>query len=448
MRVCIINEYFHPDNTGGTGTVLSNLARELHDTYANVEIDVITSRNQYRSEGKLLPAYENWYGVHIHRLSSPKPGRSTAFRLVANLIFSLLALLLLLRQRRFDVVLVGTAPPTSPIAALLYKRLTGTPYVYITNDLEPDRAVALGVLRENSRFVALLKGLQRRWFREAGRVIVLGRCMNSYLQENYGLSPDKVVTIPIGFDPEQVVPLNKQTRFRALHGLEDFVVLYAGNFGRYHNFDSILDAAIALKDKRITFALIGKGAQREHILERIERENITNVRVFPFVPFKDFADMIASADLCMVTLEKCMEGLCVPSKLYSNMAAGKPSLALVGRESEVAYVVTESHSGVQIDPGDTQKLVRVLTHLEQCPEEVADMGRNARQTLEALYSTPKIADEYYRVFIEVLHSLEMPGLLEEAPVAVVNTFAEEESSSMSREHLSPQLVSVSQKNER
>jgi colanic acid biosynthesis glycosyl transferase WcaI len=435
MRICIINEFFHPDNTGGTGTVLSNLARELRDRYENVEIDVITSRNQYRMEGKPLPAYENWHGVHIHRLASPKPGKSAALRLCANFIFSCLALLQLLRQRRSDVVLVGTAPPTSPMAALLYKRLTGTPYVYITYDLDPDRAVALGVLRPQSRFVSVLKGLQRRWFREADRVVVLGRCMNRYLQDNYGLSPHKLVTIPIGFDPAQVVPAAKQTRFRAAHGLQDFVVLYAGNFGRYHDFDSILDAAKALGEKRITFALIGNGAQRDHILQRVESEHIANVRVFPFVPFENFGDMIASADACLVTLEKGMEGLCVPSKLYSNMAAGRPSLALVSRESEVALVVTESQSGVQIEPGDTQGLIRVLTRLAACPEEAERMGRNARRTLEDFYANSIIAAMYHRVFAEVVQSKDsqdLSSMLQQAPLALIHSYEEEASEAQLR----------------
>ena len=430
MRICIINEFFHPDNTGGTGTVLSNLARELRDRYEHVEIDVVTSRNQYRAEGGRLPAFENWHDVRIHRLASPKPGRSTALRLIANLIFSCMSLLHLLRRRRYDIVLVGTAPPTSPLAALIYKRITGTPYIYVTYDLEPDRAVALGVLGEDSRFAALLKRLQRGWFKQASKIVTLGRCMHAHLHTNYQIPKDKLTIIPIGFNPEQVVPSHKQTRFRARHGLEGFVVLYAGNFGRYHNFDSILDAAKALANKGITFALIGKGAQRTHILQRVENEKISNVHVFPFVPFEEFSDMIASADVCLVTLEKGMEGLCVPSKLYSNMAAGRPTLALVGRESEVAQVVTESQSGIQIEPGDTGGLVQVLTRLAACPEETERMGANARRTLESQYSTKIIAATYYRLFVEVLQRQQHSDVLREIPLAVVHTREEDKKSTL------------------
>lgn len=400
MRICIINEYFYPDNTGGTGTVLSNLARELLDWYEDVEVEVITSRNQYRVGGKPLPAREDWQGIHIQRLASPRPGTSAALRLLANSIFSALVLLQLLRQRRYDVLLVGTAPPTAPLATWIYKRLTGTPYVYVTYDLEPDRVVALEVMPATSAFVKALRWLQNRWLHAASRVVVLGRCMHRYISTHYDLPAEKLITIPIGFGTEQVVPSGKQTRFRAKYGLRGFLALYAGNFGRYHNFDAILDAAKALSGQNITFALVGQGAQRQHILERVETESIENVKVFPFVPFEEFSDMIASADVCLVTLEKGMEGLCVPSKLYSNMAAGRPTLALVGAASEVAQVVTESQSGIQVEPGDTKTLIEALNRLIACPEESERMGENARRTLEEKYATAHIAAKYYRVFVE------------------------------------------------
>jgi glycosyltransferase involved in cell wall biosynthesis len=397
MRVCIINEYFHPETMGGTGTVLSSLARELTVQFEEVEIDVMTSRNQYHTEGSPLPAEETWEGIRIHRLKSPKPGPSTKKRLLANIVFSLLVTLRLLRQPRFDVLLVGTAPPTAPLAAWIYSRFTGTPYVYITYDLEPDRAVALKVLPPGSRFVRILKRLQGRWLMDAGKVVVLGRCMAHYVMENYALPADRVEIIPIGFDPEQVAPASHCTRFRAMQGLDGFVALYAGNFGRYHNFDAILDAAKALKDRDVTVALVGKGAQRSHIERRIKAEGITNVRMFDFVPLDRFADMIVSADVCLVTLEKGMEGLCVPSKLYGYMAAGRPSIVLAGQSSEVSLVVAESECGIHVDPDDANGLVRAISRLSDRPEEAARMGRNARRRLVEHFANSIVAGRYHGV---------------------------------------------------
>lgn len=404
MRIAIVNEFFHPDTTGGTGTVLSELGKNLLDMYAEVEIDVITSTNSYRTADHSLPPYEEWEGIRIHRLKTPPPDTaSLPKRIYANFRFSMAALRKLLQSPRYDAVIVGTAPPPTPLAAFLYRRVTGTPYLYITYDLEPDRAVRLRVISGRGWIARILKHIQKRWLHSAAKVVVLGRCMRDYIGRHYDLASDQMEIIPIGFNPDMVIPASKRSRFRIVNQLEGFLVLYAGNFGRYHNFDTILDAAKTLQQHPagITFALVGKGAQREHILKRIAAEAIDNVRVFPFVPADEFSDMLASADACLVTLEQGMEGLCVPSKLYSNMAAGRPTLGMVSPHSEVAYVLTESESGIQINQGDTNQLVQAILRLADCPEEAERLGRNARRTLVENYSSHLIAAHYYTVLCSV-----------------------------------------------
>ncbi|MBV9848321.1 MAG: glycosyltransferase family 4 protein, partial [Armatimonadetes bacterium] len=323
-----MNEFFHPDSTGGTGTVLSDLARALRGRYEDVEIDVLTSRNLYRGEADALPSAEDWDGVHITRLATPRPnGLPTPLRLGANLLFAGAALLALLRRRRYDLLLVGTAPPTVAIAAQLLKRLTGTPYLYTVYDLEPDCAITLGLLRPDHPLTRTLRRCQKGWLHAAGRAVVLGRCMRDHLGRAYDLPEHRIAVIPVGADPDEIVPRPKDTDFRRRQGLGGFLVCYSGNFGRYHDFDTILDAARRLQTLRddVTFVLVGDGAQKPHIARRVAGEGLRNVRLFPFVPRDDYADLLASADVSLVTLEVGMEGLCVPSKFYSILASGRPT---------------------------------------------------------------------------------------------------------------------------
>jgi glycosyltransferase involved in cell wall biosynthesis len=89
MKICILSEYFYPDSTGGTGTVLSKLVRQLRDTYSDLEIDVITSKNLLRGEVSDLPTQQDWDGINIVRLNTPQPRKkSVRRRLAANLLFT------------------------------------------------------------------------------------------------------------------------------------------------------------------------------------------------------------------------------------------------------------------------------------------------------------------------------------------------------------------------
>ena len=414
MRICIVNEFFYPDSTGGTGTVLSDLVRSLRETYSDVEIDVVTSKNLYRDANAHLPARENWNGVTIHRLSTPRPnGLSTPLRLGANLLFCLFALVKLACLRRYDLLLVGTAPPMVAMSAQALGWLKATPFVYVVYDLEPDRSVTMKMLANSHPVARLFRGSQKQWLHAASKVVVLGRCMREHLQQAYELPEHQIEVIPIGSDPHEIIPASHNSRFRARHGVGGFVVLYSGNFGRYHDFDTLLDAAKTLGDseekrgptgvserprKDIRFVLVGSGAQKAHIAQRVADEKIGNVRLFDFVSKEDYTDLLASADVSLVTLEPGMEGLCVPSKFYSILASGRPTVASVSPRSEIARVIDEAQCGVHLSQGDAGQLVNVLTYLAAHPAEVEIMGGNARRVLEEKYSTQGLARQYYDTF--------------------------------------------------
>lgn len=407
MRICIVNEFFYPDSTGGTGTVLSDLVRSLRETFSEIDIDVVTSKNLYRESGVKLALQENWNGVNIYRMATPRPnGLPTPLRLCANLLFCLFALVKLARLGRYDVVLIGTAPPMVAMSAQALTWINGTPFVYIVYDLEPDRSVTMKMLSANHPFVKLFRHSQKRWLHSASKVIVLGRCMREYLRESYGVPEENVEVIAIGSDPNEIVPAPRDTRFRAENGIQGFVVLYSGNFGRYHDFDTVLDAAKELKTQRkdIQFMLVGDGAQKEHIARRISDENIGNIRLFDFVSKEAYTDLLASADVSLVTLEPGMEGLCVPSKFYSILASGRPVIAAVSPKSEVARVIDEAQCGVHLKQGDAAQMVNILNFLSINPAEVAAMGRNARSVLEEKYSTQCVARQYHSVLQSVAHT--------------------------------------------
>ena len=403
MRICVLSEYFHPDNKGGTGPVMSGLVRHLKDTYQGLEIDVVTSRNLFRGQNEGLVLDEDWDGVQIHRVASPVPAKnSTRRRLLANVQFTKAVLhTLLWRRRKYDLVLVVTAPPVLPWAAHIYRALTGTPYVYLVHDLFLDMALAMNMLQPG-RSTRAMRKVQGKWFKTAAHVVVLGRCMRDLLTDRYDVPAEKMEIIPIPANLRQITACDHGTRFRAQHALQGFVVLYAGNFARYQDFDTLLDAAAALRARTdISFVFVGDGTRRAHIEARVENENLSNVLLLPFVPEAELNDMLASANVSLVTLEKEMAGLAVPSKFYNILASGRPTVAVVNRQSEVGYIVNEAQCGVQVDPENSAELARAIEQLADDPALVQQMGRNARAVCEERFSREHIGHQFYQLFEQV-----------------------------------------------
>jgi hypothetical protein len=68
------------------------------------------------------------------------------------MIFTLRAFTrLIVTGRRYDLIMVVTAPPTLPLAAKWFSGITRIPYVYLVYDLYLDMAVAMKMVPAQSR---------------------------------------------------------------------------------------------------------------------------------------------------------------------------------------------------------------------------------------------------------------------------------------------------------
>ena len=411
MRVGIITEHTYPDNNGGVGANISYVARYIKDAHPEVDIEVIASKHVYRGDPGPLTSFEDWQGVKIFRLNSPQSHRKGMLtRLGAGLVYTFFVLAKLFSRPRYDLLLVATNPPSSPLAAYVYGKLTGTPYIYNIHDLYPDVPVTLKMLSGQHPAVRFSAGVQHRWLHDAACVVVLGRCMVEYLKRHYALPQERMDVITNGAFAHEIVPKEKHGPFRQERDLSGFVVVYSGNFGVLQDFDTVLDALKLLKETNpeVTLVMIGQGPRRDHIVNRVESEGITNVRVFPFVPKEQMSESLACADVSLVMLEPGAEGLGVPSKFYSILSSGRPTIAVVSPESEVAQVVVEEDCGVRVEQCNAPALAEAIRKLAAQPERVEVMGQNARRVLERKFTWPRIAEQFYQLFQKVISQQRRP----------------------------------------
>lgn len=394
FRLVLLNEFFYPDFFGGTGKVLSDLARRLQDEHS-FEVTAITSARAYRNNDETLAEVDDWKGIKIHRIAASKSRVSDLSKRLKSDLELTRATARKVKQIPCDGILVTTSPPLLPLAAWWLKKTKGIPYWYIIYDLEPDRAVVVGVASARGWKTRLLSWWQKKWMHSAEKVVVIGRCMKDHVQKAYQVPDSKMAVIATGDDDQVIQRLPRSSAFRSGLSEDGFVVLYSGNFGRYHDFTPILDAADTLKgDPRFRFLLVGGGHKKDEVQAEAKSRGLTNVEVRGFVEPEDYPCLLASADVSLVTLEEKMEGLCVPSKFYSFLASGRPVLALMKPHSEVARVVEEEGCGLVISVDEEGALAKALIELASDKEALETMGRNSRQALESKYSSRKIAAQF------------------------------------------------------
>ena len=160
------------------------------------------------------------------------------------------------------------------------------------------------------------------------------------------------------------------------------VLLYSGNIGLAHEFDTILSSIEHLKDDtHFEFIFRGSGARRHELAAFIERTPIRSMHLESFVPRSSLSDSLAAGDIGLVTQRAVCCGSVVPSKIYGLLAAGRPILFIGPAKATPAHLIRQFHCGWHIEPGDVWGLTRLLQHLGNHRHEIIQAGQSAREAL-------------------------------------------------------------------
>jgi glycosyltransferase involved in cell wall biosynthesis len=132
-----------------------------------------------------------------------------------------------------------------------------------------------------------------------------------------------------------------------------------------------------LDHEAVGFVFVGEGALRSQV--EAAARGVDNIKFLPFRPPDQVPYVLAAGDLHLITIKHGLEGVVVPSKLYSTLAAGRPILALTPEGSDAARVVRRLGCGVVIDPDDPAALAAIVRELANDRPRLAQMGDRALQ---------------------------------------------------------------------
>ena len=124
---------------------------------------------------------------------------------------------------------------------------------------------------------------------------------------------------------------------------------------------------------------------------------IPRKRKLDFQPRENLPYTITCGDVILVSQEKGTEGLCVSSKFYTALAAGKPILALIGENSEISKVLMENNCGFTIPSYKPQEIANCILRLESDKELCHQFGRNSREVFEKNFTYEIALNKYYDV---------------------------------------------------
>jgi glycosyltransferase involved in cell wall biosynthesis len=375
MHILLLNQYYPPD-TSATAKMAAQVAEKLAERH---QVTVIAGRPSYDPDEFYPFAFlrrDIRDNVTVERVASTAYPRHQMRRRVSNYLSYLALAVPRALAIHPDIVLAMTDPPVAGIAGAFIARMADRPFVYNIRDLYPDMAIGGDIVQPN-RWVDRWEKMHRRALHQAVRVIVLGDDMRERIISK-GVSPDRVVVVRDGASFPPSPPERNDLVVQKIRCDFSFVALHAGNLGFYGAWDSLLKAADILRNENTGLVFVGDGANRAAM--EISAKPLPNVRFLPFFPIEQVPHVMMAGDVHIVTVRRGLEGVVVPSKLYSILAAGRPVLAIAAAESDAARIVRESGCGISADPDDPAAIAAAIRELRNDQNRLIQMGIRAKET--------------------------------------------------------------------
>jgi glycosyltransferase involved in cell wall biosynthesis len=378
VHVLVLNEYFPPD----TSATAKNAAVVVAALAERHRVTVLAGRPSYDTPERHPPYLlrrEVRGNLVIERVGSTAFDRfRMPLRLANYLSYTALAIPRALALRS-DVVLAMTDPPFEGIVGAAVAKLSGRPFAYNVRDMYPDMAVGGEIVRPGV-LARVWERLHRWALRRAARVIVLGEDMGERLVAK-GVDPSRIrIARDVSLFPTTVPP-GGDLVVRELRGNFRFVLVHAGNLGFYGAWQTLIQAAQLLAADGVGLIFVGEGAAKPKIMQAAAGSR--NIRFVPYRPAAEVPCVMAAGDLHIVTIRRGLEGVVVPSKVYTILAAGRPLLAVATDRSEAARFAARDGCGVAADPDDPSAVAEAVRSVLRDPVRLAAMGRRARELSES-----------------------------------------------------------------
>ena len=357
--ILFINRVY-PLMRGATGRLLQDLARALDAS--GWRIHIITTGSQSEIEKN-----DN---ITVQRVKESQRPRSTLGYLSEYTQLKRAAL----KHEPCDVVVTLTDPPLLSLIGEAFSKKYKVPHIHWSQDVYPDLFPLLGV----SLPEVIQTHLQRRIFRtleNAHSVVAIGRCMEDHLRGT-GLLSNKIKLIQNWPDLEiihsnsdkskYITPIDAPTFAKKPEEMHrdnspKFRILYAGNIGRAHPMKAIVEAAEILSEhKEIEFVFIGDRDTHTKLAQDRAIRGLENIKFMPYQPIEKLREIMESGDIHLVSMSDDVLGRLVPSKFYSAITVGRPTIFMGPHKSEIANVIKEYKAGKIIDVNNAKALADAI----------------------------------------------------------------------------------------
>ncbi len=339
-------------------------------------------------------------GIEYRWIKTCKYGSNGVKRMLNMLQFSSKVYLKakkIIKDFKPDLVITSSTYPLDTYAAQRIAKLTGAIYIHEGHDLWPLTLTTLMGMSKLNPFVILLGMAEKSVYKNADKVVSVLPYSWKHMLTRGLESKEKFKCIPNGIVLEDwedpvAMPEEHAALFETLKAQNKKIVCYLGGHMVSNKLDVLVDAALKTENLDIVYVFIGKGTEKERLMERAKAAD--NVFFLPPVPKKAVPTVLESSDFLYVGAEKCSlyEYGVSMNKVYDYMMAGKPIIYGVEAANND---VEDAQCGKTIDSGDPDSIIKAIEEfINTDPEELKRIGQNGKSAVLSKYNYKVLADEF------------------------------------------------------
>lgn len=395
MKILFLTDNFPPEvNAPATRTF--EHCREW--VKAGHDVTVITCFPNY-PQGKVYPGYTNSLckteymdGIKVVRVWSYMTANKGFIKRIIDFIsFSVTSFFAGL-FRECDIIVATSPQFFTALSGRTLGFFKRKPWIMEVRDLWPDSIKAVGAMKESVVLKYFSK--EEKWCYSSAKKIVV--VTNSFKREiaKKGIPEDKIFVIKNGANTELFKPREKSQELLRKLGLEGKRVLgYVGTLGMAHKIDFLIDCVKGLDDYALM--ILGNGAEKENIRQKIESEGIKNVVLLDSVSKNEVAEYIALQDAALVNLRKSsLFTTVIPSKIFETASMRIP--IMLGVDGEAREMVEEFGAGLFYEPENREDFLEKLNTLFSSPEVYKNCC-DGGEKLAAAYDRKRLAAEMLEI---------------------------------------------------
>ena len=306
--------------------------------------------------------------------------------------------------RKYDIVFATSTPLTAAIPGIFAKLLKRKHFIFEVRDLWPELPKAMGVIK-NPIVLLIMSCLEFLAYNLSDGCVGLSPGIVEGI--NLKLKTHKnVILIPNGCDLEL---FGNDTKLGAWWPKSikdsDFIAVFAGAHGIANGLDAVIDAAIILKEKKLThikLVFIGEGKLKAKLIKRASANHLSNCIFLDAVSKSHLTILLKRANLGLMILANIPAFYygTSPNKFFDYLASGLP--VLINYPGWLADQIETNNCGICITPDDPVAFANGLVFAANNPDMLRKQALNSKK-LAKNFDRQQLAQKFVD-YIEVTYS--------------------------------------------